>query len=65
MFAGNVNVVPIIAPLNEYVCYHSLLFLSFILLRPAGYDGSQILSVTKQVRKFWYQQRSCGFITFI
>ncbi|KDR85713.1 hypothetical protein GALMADRAFT_218808 [Galerina marginata CBS 339.88] len=35
MFAGNTGVVPIIAPLNE----------------PAGYDGSQILSVTRQ---YWY-----------
>ncbi|KAF8910117.1 glycoside hydrolase family 5 protein [Gymnopilus junonius] len=35
MFAGQTNVVSVIAPLNE----------------PAGYDGSQILSVTRQ---YWY-----------
>ncbi|KAF9567813.1 exo-1,3-beta-glucanase [Agrocybe pediades] len=43
MFAGNTGVVPIIAPLNE----------------PAGFDGSQILSVTKQ---YWFD--SYGNIRF-
>ncbi|PPQ67919.1 hypothetical protein CVT25_000331 [Psilocybe cyanescens] len=43
MFASNTGVVPIIAPLNE----------------PAGYDGDQILSVTRQ---YWYD--SYGNIRF-
>jgi len=43
MFAGKTGVVPAIAPLNE----------------PAGFDGSQILSVTKQ---YWFD--SYGNIRF-
>jgi hypothetical protein len=52
MFAENTGVVPVIAPLNELVS--SLIELNFngqfLFKRPAGYDGEEILDVTKQVR---------------
>lgn len=51
-FAGNTGVVPVIAPLNEWVfARHRVLGIDLIcfILRPAGFFSSQMLSVTKQV----------------